>query len=82
MNGVCTLFTQRLHSVYGIAHYVHQTTFNLVAHRHGDRMSCRYYFHAALQSVRAIHSYGTHSVLANVLLNFDNQRSAVRSFNG
>ena len=45
-------------------------------------MSCRYYFHAALQSVRTVHGYGTYRVLTDVLLHFDNQRSAVRSFNG
>ena len=54
----------------GITHYIHQPTFNLVAHRHSNRTACGMYFHTSLQTVRTIHGYGPHRILANVLLHF------------
>ena len=77
MDGISTCTVQLLHAVDRVAHYVHQSSFNLFAYRHCDRASGGIHFHASLKSVSAVHSHGTNRILADVLLNFYNQYFAV-----
>ena len=82
MDGVSTFLVQLLHAVYGIAYYIHQAAFDLVTHRHGDRVSGRNYFHTSSQSVGTVHGYGAHGVLTDVLLNFDYEGTAIIALDG
>ena len=68
------------HTVDGLAYDVEQATVDILAHGHRDGTAEHCYFHTALQTVSAVHCYGTHGVLANVLLAFKYDLCAVGTF--
>lgn len=79
VNGIGTGTVQFAHTVNGVAYYIHQTAFDLVAYRHCDRAAQGVYFHSSLQTIGAVHGYRTDGVFTDVLLHFHNQAFAVVS---
>ena len=82
VDGESSFFVEGLHAVNGIAHHIHHTSFYLVAHRHCDSLSRRYYFHTTLQPVGAIHCHGTYCVFTDVLLYLNHKCTSIISLDG
>ncbi len=63
--------------VDGIAEHVEQASLHLVAGRHRDRTSEILHAYATLQTVGTFHSHTSHGVLADVLLDFQDEVGAI-----
>ena len=77
MDVVASAFLHRLQAVDAFADDVEQTSFHLVAGRHGDRMPEVADFHAAAQTVCRVHGDGAHCVFSDVLLHLRDELVAV-----
>ena len=64
-------------TVDDVAGHVEHTSLNLVARRHGDRRSEARGFQASAKAVGIVHGNGSHGVLADVLLHFEDNFASV-----
>ena len=79
VNRVTAFHVEWLHAIDRLSDNVHHTSANLVAWRHLYRCACRYYLHAALQTVGRVHGNTAYGILADVLLHLDNELLTVRT---
>ena len=68
---------QRSHAVDGFAHDIHHTAADLCADGHRDGVVGAGHGHSAAQAVGRVHRHGADRVLADVLLNLDDEGPAV-----
>ena len=73
MYAVTSSLLHRLQAIDTFANDIEETSFNLVACRHSDRMSEADHLHTASKTVGRVHGYGAHGVLTDVLLHLGDE---------
>ena len=77
MYGERALLVQRLEVIDRLTGNVHHTSLDLFAHRHCYRAAGNTHFHSAAQTGCQVHCNATYHILAYMLLNLNNELTAV-----
>ena len=77
-----TGLVETAHAVDAVSRNIHQSSFHLVTHRHGDSLPLSCHRQMPLQSVGGVHGDRADRILSDVLLHFHDQLAAVIFLDG
>ena len=77
MDWISALHVELFHAINRLSDNVHHTALDLLTCGHGDRTAGLHNLQSALQAIGVIHSHTTHGVLADVLLDLNDEFLAI-----